>query len=100
MKPYQMLKTPVGMVLLTHFFIQDKGKPETRHECYVFRAIESVSHEGYLYSAHKGDIVTANAHVQDNYNEVSWGSDQGAYWRWFERVHLKEREKYEICFEP
>jgi hypothetical protein len=99
MKNYQKLKTPEGFKEMAHFFVQEKGKPETRREHYWFEVDET----GYApcgLPVEKGEIICANAFVEDNYNKLRWYSGFESLANWFKRVVIEGKDKYEFFTEP
>ncbi len=100
MKDYQILRPPFGLILHSRFFIQDRDRPETRIEFNIFEVSDDIVELPNGWNAVFGSIVTAQCHVEDNYNEVSWTIRNETFWSWFNRVMIKDRDKYEIFLKP
>lgn len=104
MKDYLELKTPEGLKRQSHFFLRDNGDEKTTFEMYIFTVLDETGVElPNGYNARFGDIVQAQAHIEDNFNNVQWiisHPEDYKFFRWLNRVLITEKNDYEIVENP
>lgn len=104
MKDYLAQPCPEGLTEVSHFFIQDIGQPKTCYEMYIYQCVEDVVELPNGRNAQQGDLIHAQAHLQDNFNSVTWNIHRGpvpfAFWKWFNRVFIEQFKEYEIVQNP
>ena len=59
-----------------------------------FEVIDDIVELPNGWNVEKGDIVTANTHIQMNFDEVTWKTDNDSFWHWFNRVMIEGHSDY------